>query len=269
MLPKSITLLGESGMIGGYIASGLKELGYEVRILPRFDAVEVSTDGLTDLLADSRTHAIINCIGAIPQRGEVAPDNPVNAVFPHRLFDASERVGAQLIHISTDCVFSGARSAYTEHDAPDAPDGYGVSKAAGEPSHASVLRISCIGSERTHKRSLIEWVKSKADQDIGGYTNRIWNGVTALTLAHEIGRIVRTGEYWEGPRHFFSARDVSKYELVSLISDAYDLDVRVRESSAPEARDMTLRSVRGSIPAPDIAAQLAELAAYDSEHGLA
>ncbi len=69
-------------------------------------------------------------------------------------------------------------------------------------------------------------------------------------------------------RHYFSPRAVSKYELVSLISAAYDLDVHVKKTDAKEARDMTLASEYDFVSPPDIEEQLREMYIFDKAHGL-
>ncbi len=270
MSSNTVTILGESGMLGCYIAAYFAEHARDVTTPPRFNAAQASIESLTEILRQSGGRAVINCIGAIRQRDVSEEDmRAVNAEFPHRLAAACAALDMPLIHISTDCVFSGARGGYVETDVPDARDVYGASKAAGEPRSVSVIRTSLIGSERRNKRSLLEWVKTRAGREADGYTNQQWNGVTCLQLAEFLERIIAEDDYWQGVRHYFSPRSVSKYELVSLISDAYHLDVQVHKVDATASRDLTLASEYEFVSPPDIRQQLIEMYAFDTLHGLA
>ncbi len=281
MSSDKVVLLGESGMLGGYLSLYFSERGIPFVAPARFDAAQIGEGELTGLLRSLRARVVINCIGIIRQRKTSETEmRAVNAEFPHRLSAVCEQLNVPLIHISTDCVFSGARpprlarssgeagGAYLEHDTPDAPYAYGKSKAAGEPPNATVIRTSLIGSERRNKRSLLEWVKSNAGNEVDGYTNQQWNGVTCLQLAKFLEELTASDAYWQGVRHYFSPRAVSKYELVSLISAAYDLDVHVKKTDAKEARDMTLASEYDFVSPPDIEEQLREMYIFDKAHGL-
>jgi dTDP-4-dehydrorhamnose reductase len=265
----TIIILGASGMLGEYMTAFFKEKQYDVFVPTRFDARKVSEHFLSELLAPyaDGTGVVINCLGLIKQRK--APDEDfktINALFPRLLSSVSNKKNIPLIHISTDCVFDGTRGKYTEKDIPDSTDIYGQSKAAGEPENATVIRTSIIGSEKRNRLSLIEWVKSKAGQSCDGYANHLWNGTTTLELAKICEKIISEKKYWEGIHHFFSPRDVSKYELVQNISDAYDLNISVQKTNAPISCDRTLRSIHSFISPPDITLQINELATWDRVH---
>ena len=269
---RTVVVVGGSGMLGGYVAAYLRTRGHRVFLPPTFDAASVSEAELADMLP-AGSAAAINCIGVIKQRLARGSDGGasreemmrVNGVFPHTLASACEAKGVPLIHSSTDCVFNGTKGNYTERDRPDATDLYGTSKARGEPAAACVVRTSIIGSERKQKLSLLEWVKTRRDGDCDGFTNHRWNGVTCLQLATLFAGLIEEDAYWRGVRHYFSPRDVTKCELIQLISDAYGLGVRVRAVQAPETVDRTLRSVYPAPVVPDIAEQLREQAAFDKQ----
>ena len=112
-------------------------------------------------LAEIKPDIVINCIGIIKQL-PVAKDPlisiTINALFPHQLAHACKDVGARMIHISTDCVFSGKKGEYTEQDFPDADDLYGRTKLLGEVAypHCVTLRTSIIGHELKGQHGLIE-----------------------------------------------------------------------------------------------------------------
>ncbi len=256
-------------MLGGYLSIYLQERGLAIASPPRFDAAGATSADIESIIAPLHPRAVINCIGAIRQRDvDDAQMRAVNAEFPHRLAKVCAGENVPLIQLSTDCVFAGTRGNYLERDTPDAQDAYGRSKAAGEPASAMVVRTSFVGSERHNKRSLLEWVRSNAGKEVDGYANQKWNGVTCLQLAKLLEEVVREGAYRQGVQHYFSPRAVSKYELVSLISEIYGFDVRVRKTDAKETRDLTLASEHPLPQPPDIREQLIEMAAFDKAHGL-
>lgn len=139
----------------------------------------------------SEADVLVNCAGVVKQRPVDAVETlEVNSLFPHRLADLARERGAAVIHLSTDCVFSGRRGGYTEADVPDPPDFYGVSKLAGELTETGLtLRTSIIGLELQHKTSLVEWALSQAGS-IRGYTRALFTGVTTKELARVIGDVV-------------------------------------------------------------------------------
>ena len=134
-----------------------------------------------------------------------------------------------MIHVTTDCVFSGKDGNYDENSLHDETNDYGTSKSLGELCKATIIRTSIIGEETINKRSLLEWVRSNRGGEINGFTNHMWNGVTCLQLSKIIEKMIREKFYWEGVRHTFSPRSVSKYELVSLINEIYDLNIKVNK----------------------------------------
>ena len=120
------------------------------------------TESLLGVLSDFRPQAVINGIGIVKQRrsaSENIPSIEINALFPHRLALYCATIGARLVHISTDCVFSGRRGNYAEKDEPDAQDLYGRSKLLGEvkEDHCVTLRTSIIGRELARGKGLLEW----------------------------------------------------------------------------------------------------------------
>jgi dTDP-4-dehydrorhamnose reductase len=147
-----------------------------------------------------------------------------------------------IIHITTDCVFSGKTGGYHEYSTPDETNDYGTSKSLGELCDGTIIRTSIIGEELSNKRSLLEWVISNENRTINGYSNHFWNGVTCLQLAKIIYKIINENAYWKGVRHIFSPTSVSKYELFKMISDIYELNITVKEFDT-EIVDKSLSTV--------------------------
>jgi dTDP-4-dehydrorhamnose reductase len=187
---------------------------------------------------------VVNCIGVVKQR-DVRPAEMIrtNAVFPHELAEICVERGVRLIHISTDCVFSGRRGSYTEDDTPDAEDLYGRSKALGEPSGAGVLtlRTSMIGRELEGSSGLLEWLLSQSGE-VRGFTAARFTGPTAPVLAEAIADLVELRPGLEGTWHL-GAEPISKHDLLILLRDAYQLDLEVVADDSVKV-DRTLDSSR-------------------------
>jgi dTDP-4-dehydrorhamnose reductase len=185
------------------------------RIVNAFDArVPEASAGL--LLAE-RPQAVINCIGIVKQRAaalDPLESIAVNSLFPHRLAAECRLAGARLLHISTDCVFSGTRGDYREADPPDPTDIYGQTKLLGEVSGEGCLtiRTSMIGLELTNRSSLIEWFLSQ-EGSVRGYTRARWNGLTTAELARVIDRLLTDHTELQGVWHV-SGEVISKYRLL-------------------------------------------------------
>jgi dTDP-4-dehydrorhamnose reductase len=210
----------------------------------------------------------INCIGVVKQ-SQVAADAVrlvrANSLFPHQLAAACRERGVRLIHVSTDCVFSGRRGGYTEDDLPDPTDLYGRSKLAGEVAGpgAVTLRSSMIGRELRTRNGLLEWLLSRpAGSSVPGYANAIFSGPTAPELARAIVSVAAEAPELEGTFHV-AAEPISKYELLLKLRDAFGLALEVERSPEPVI-DRSLDSARfrsaTGWEAPDWDSMVAELA---------
>jgi dTDP-4-dehydrorhamnose reductase len=191
------------------------------------------TDGLLlrDTLERLRPHAVVNCVGVIKQRAEAQsaiPSLEINSLLPHRLVHLLAPFGARLIHISSDCVFSGQRGGYREDDFRDADDLYGRTKALGEVREGNVLtlRTSIIGRELKFHHSLLDWFLRQEGTTVRGFRRAFWSGVTNLHLAELIARLLAEHPELCGLFQVSSGRQ-SKHDLLMLLRDAYELDVRI------------------------------------------
>ena len=243
-----IYVLGYTGMLGRYVHSYLIDNGYDVLGLSRvdIDASSITEQKLFSTffhMGVTRDDIIINCIGTIkPMVDKHGTLNAiqVNSIFPHILANVCEGVGSKLIHITTDCVFSGNDGQYTEDSPHDCTDVYGKSKSLGEPSNCTVVRTSIIGEEFGTSRSLIEWVKSQDGKTVNGYLNHQWNGLTCLQVAKVFCNIIENNKYWMGVRHIYSPDSLNKYELVKSIASAHELNIEVLPVDGPSKCDRTL-----------------------------
>ncbi len=233
-----ILILGGDGMLGHQLLRSWQH-AHDVRVTLRNDAVHYAHYGLfsaensfygidardfsavEQVVKAFRPEAVVNAIGIVKQRdeaGDAILSLEINALLPHRLSLLCGEIGARLIHLSTDCVFSGRKGMYTEDDWEDARDLYGRSKLLGEvrEAHAVTLRTSIIGLELARKRSLIEWFLAQRGQ-VRGFTRAIYSGFTTLEMARIIERILLRHRDLSGLWHVAS-EPISKYDLLQKLS---------------------------------------------------
>lgn len=204
----------------GLFNSGNAYFGVDVR---HFGQVE-------RVVRSFRPDAAVNAVGIVKQRADT--DDPVlntevNALFPHRLARLCDETGARLIHLSTDCVFSGAKGKYRESDSPDAVDVYGRSKLLGEVGYAPglTLRTSMIGLELRRKGGLLEWFLAQR-ATVKGYRNAIFSGFTTRELARIVEMLLVRHPAASGLYHV-SAAAISKYDLLALVKRKLGLKIRI------------------------------------------
>ncbi|MET1179237.1 SDR family oxidoreductase [Peribacillus simplex] len=249
-----LLILGGQGMAGHmlkayFIQKPQYQVFYTSRDLNDKKSLYLDVTDLTKLeeIIDSiKPDITINCIGIL---NEHASNNTklafqVNSVFPHQLVKLTERYGGKLIHISTDCVFSGTKGDYTEADIPDSTTIYGQSKHLGEiktEKHLTI-RTSIIGPElKEDGIGLFLWFM-KQKGEIKGFEKVLWNGVTTLELAKAIEAMIKnnvTGLY-----HLGSEDKLSKYTLLKIIKESFNkTDVEIIPDSNI-VLDRTIKSTR-------------------------
>jgi len=180
-------------------------------------------DSVAGAVAAVRPDVLVCCIGIVKQRtaaGDALASLTVNSVLPHRLKALCDSTGIRLVHISTDCVFSGRRGGYRETDEADASDLYGRTKYLGEVSGPGclTLRTSMIGRELCTSHGLVEWFL-KQHGTAPGYTNALFSGVTTAELSRVILKVIEGHRTLSGVYHL-AAEPISKFELLSRLNDA-------------------------------------------------
>lgn len=221
----------------GFNAMGTVRSARAARLLPielrhlLIESLDVEQfDSLARGIELARPDVVINCIGVVKQLAE-ADDPltalPLNSLLPHRLARLCSMVGARLVHVSTDCVFSGAQGHYTEADFADANDLYGRSKYLGEVAYANAvtLRTSIIGHELDGARSLLGWFLAQSG-NVQGYTRAVFSGLPTVELARVIRDFVIPNPQLQGLYHVSSA-PVSKYDLLRLVAKAYGKRIEI------------------------------------------
>jgi dTDP-4-dehydrorhamnose reductase len=232
-----ILVLGATGMLGHKLVQRLSA-GHEVVGTTRSATVPAALRGqrlisgvsaedfssITRALAAFRPEAVVNCIGLIKQlkpnrRDQIA----INAMFPHQLLELCQAAGARLIHLSTDCVFSGRHGNYTESSPPDPVDDYGRSKLLGELEAGGLtLRTSIIGRELSGGHGLVEWFYRQRGQSTRGFRKAIYSGLTTLEMSRVIANVLEQHPTLEGVWHVSSA-PINKCELLNKVNALADL----------------------------------------------
>ncbi|MDN5537306.1 SDR family oxidoreductase [Comamonas sp.] len=249
-----VLVLGVTGMLGNAVfrvfsadaayqtwgtlrsASALHRFPQEghARLLCGVDVLDQDT--LTSVMARVKPDVVINCVGLIKQLADAKDPLtalPINAMLPHRLARLCELGGARLIHISTDCVFSGRKGLYLESDLSDAEDLYGKSKYIGElhdMAHAITLRTSIIGHELGSKHALVDWFLSQQGS-VRGFTKAIFSGLPTVELARVMKDFVIAHPQLNGLYHV-AAEPIDKFRLLSLVAAQYGKTIEIRPDDA-------------------------------------
>lgn len=233
MEKKKVLLFGATGMAGHVAYHYLKNTDkyelinvvYRTKLTDDSIIVDVTNkDAVAEVVRKTNPDLIINCIGILIKGSKEHPDNAIfiNAYFPHLLKKLSDEVGVKLIHISTDCVFSGKKGNYTEEDFRDADDVYGRSKALGEIINEKdlTIRTSIIGPElKKNGEGLFHWFMQQTGK-INGFKTAIWGGVTTLELAKAIDAAIE--KQLTGLVQLSNGIGISKYDLLHLFKEIWN-----------------------------------------------
>lgn len=194
-----------------------------------------SDDVLEKLFLKVKPDLVVNCIGIVKQLSQsddALVAIPINSLLPHKLAKFCERINARLIHISTDCVFSGSKGMYIESDIPDAKDLYGKSKYLGEVDYPNTitLRTSMVGHELNTSRSLLGWFLAQ-EGDVRGFSNAIFSGLPTV----EICRIIRDYIIPQTSLcgiHHVSSEPINKFEFLNLVAKIYGKHISIIEDKS-------------------------------------
>jgi dTDP-4-dehydrorhamnose reductase len=233
-----ILILGGDGMLGHQLLRHFEDR-FDTRVTLRQDlgsyaryglfhagnsyaGIDVRyTEPLIEAVSSFRPQAVVNAVGIVKQQAmakESIPSLEINALMPHRLALVCRLLGARLVHMSTDCVFTGNKGRYTEDDISDASDLYGRSKFLGEVRDEGciTLRSSIIGLELARKTSLIEWYLAQRGR-ISGFDRAIYTGFSTAEMARAVERILVQHADLSGVWHVASA-PISKYALLKMLN---------------------------------------------------
>ena len=229
-----ILVLGKNGMLGHVVFTYFQESGYETEGTVThgegifYDANANMTD-LDKIISIEKPDVVINCIGILNQAAE---NNKVlaiklNSLLPHYIAELSEKYQFKFIHVSTDCVFEGTIGKYDEESIPDATSFYGRSKALGEIKNARnlTLRTSIVGPDNNPKGiGLFEWFITQ-NENVGGYTEVIWTGVTTIELAKAMEKAINNN--LTGLQHVVNNDFISKKDLLELFKKYFNKNIEI------------------------------------------
>lgn len=233
-----VMVLGANGMAGHVICLGLIEDGnFEVIPVARFKGIFDNTrildvsdfSSLLRLIEEECPHVIVNCVGILNQMAEANIDQAIllNSYLPHFLEAKTKNSGIKVIHISTDCVFSGIQGNYTEGSFTDGRDVYSRSKALGEVVNSKdlTLRTSIIGPDlNPNGIGLFNWF-TRQNVSINGYSGAFWTGITTLELMRAV--IAAISEDLCGLYHLVNSEKISKFDLLYLLNNVFDKRLNV------------------------------------------
>jgi dTDP-4-dehydrorhamnose reductase len=271
---KKIIVLGGTGMAGHVVAAFLKESGFDVYSASKSEKnggknrnVDVTDfPALGGFFDEVSPDIIVNCVGLLQRACEDRPDLAilVNSYLPHWIESRYRESTTKLIHLSTDCVFSGKSGGYKEAGIPDGITFYDRSKALGEVLNNKDLtfRMSIIGPDRHENGTgLFNWFM-KQKGIIRGYTKAIWNGVTTVELTKAIKAAIE--QNLKGLYHLVPKETIDKYHLLLLFKDYFNRRDITIEPFDDFSVDKTLINTRTDFlfEIPSYTQQIEDMAAW-------
>ncbi len=238
-MSKKVLVLGSTGLIGHQIYNYLKvnsdyklfNISYRKKLQEDTILLDIRKENIfLDTIKEINPDIIINCIGILIGGANKDPENAIfiNAYMPHRLARLSDEIDAKLIHISTDCVFSGdKKEPYIESDEKDGKDTYAKVKGLGEiiNNRHLTLRTSVVGPElKTDGEELFHWFMNQSGT-INGFTKAIWSGVTTLELARAVKWAIENEII--GLYHITNNQSINKYNLLNIFNKYSKKNIKI------------------------------------------
>ena len=267
-----VLVLGSNGMAGHVITKYLISKGHSVTTFARSNAdIIKNIEDTNEIILffnniKNEYDFIINCIGLLVKESNNNPAKAaiVNSWFPHIVEECIKNSKTKLIHLSTDCVFNGEKGNYTETDIHSETNFYGKSKSYGEVNNNKdvTFRMSIIGPElKNSGTGLLHWIINTSDDEVNGWSNVLWNGITTLQLAKCIDQYIHN-PIFSGVYHLVNNNiSINKYELLCKINDIYQLDKHIKDSHGPKNINKVLVDTRliFDFEIPNYDTQLTEL----------
>lgn len=265
-----ILVIGRDGMLARAMRRVLVLHGHAVRAVGRQEHDILAPGEPLDL---RDIDAVVNCAGLTNRRLSGADAAPraflANSLFPRVLADRCEALAIPMIHISTDCAFSGKHGNRVESDEADAEDLYGRSKVLGEPRNAMVLRTSIIGPEVVNGDGLLCWFLAQTGECLG-FDHHLWNGVTTLELSRIVAVVLGRNLHVPGIRHVFGEAQ-TKRAMLEAFARHFDHRIRILPAPPGPGRDMRLATLHpaflGQLAVRSFADQLDEIAPLMDRRG--
>lgn len=249
-----VLVVGANGMAGHVITKYLKQQGHTVTTLARSNAdivmdIENFTEAHQLLEVSDAFDFAINCVGLLVKDSADRPDRAalINGWFPHFLEQIFSKSNTRVVHLSTDCVFDGKKGNYVESDTHTETNSYGKSKSLGEINNSKdiTFRMSIIGPEiKSTGTGLFQWITTNPQEELQGWDNAWWNGITTLELAKCIEKYMSSPTI-TGVYHVVNNENkISKYDLVLKINEVYQLGKTILRTQGPKPVNKILIDTR-------------------------
>jgi len=255
-----ILILGAGGMAGHVVSLYLRESGFDVDTLSARNALDKNTylvdvmdlSRLKEVLSMHHYDVVVNCIGLLVKQSDERKDlaTYLNSFLPHFLENYYNGTQTKIIHLSTDCVFSGKKPPYDENSPYDGELFYDRSKALGEVINDKDLtfRMSIIGPDmQENGTGLFNWFY-KQTGEISGYTTAMWTGITTIELAKGIKAAIE--QDLRGLYHLVPQANISKFDLLGIFKEVFgrtDIDI---QPATNVSLDKTLVNTRNDFDYP-------------------
>ena len=261
-----VLVLGANGMLGKMVSlhlNSIKDINLSVTSRTKtefieknfneeffnFDLTSEYRENLKKILSND-FDTVINCIGVIKPKIDEFNLNSINetiktnSYFPLELQNFCNQLNIRYIQIGTDCVYSGEGGKYTEDSFKDPKDLYGKSKVVGEIEGLNkyIIRSSIIGPEKGKGFSLMNWFLNNEDNQVSGYKNHLWNGVTTLNFAKVAEGLIRNPELNFKTQHLVPKNLISKANLLEQFKSAFDKEIDIKHVDAEQVIDRTLKT---------------------------
>jgi len=246
---KKILVLGSNNMAGHLIYNFLKEKNEFSLFGIKEEKFELYSYSFASKINRLNPDIIINALRITVKKSEEDPKKAlfINSIIPKWLEKMFFRTKVKIIHLSTDCVFSGLMGNYVEDNLPDGKNVYSTSKFLGEIINNKdlTIRTSYVGPSLKNKNEeLFDWFLNQSKK-VKGYKYVLWNGITTLELAKDIYLAIQLNV--SGLYHLVSDKKISKFQLLSLINSIFKCDILIEESRA-EKLDRSLSDSRKIMP---------------------
>lgn len=268
---RKVLVLGSTGMLGHQVVLRLTQnsefqvfdLSFKNKLREETIICDVTDFNQLELVIQQlNPDVIVNCIGILIKGSNENPKNSIliNAYLPHFLAAEGDKIGAKVIHISTDCVFSGKKGGYLESDFRDADDVYGRGKGLGEiiSEQHLTLRTSIIGPElKTNGEGLFHWFMNQSNE-VNGYSQAFWGGVTTIELSKVVEFSIVSN--LSGLLHVTNQKAISKFDLLQLFNKEFNRGIRINSVEGKKVDKSLNTSFPGKLPAiPDYEQMITEM----------
>lgn len=259
-----VTVIGSRGMAGHVIVKYLEQQGHTVAAVDR-SVLDIEHNNVDQFFDSLDADFVVNAVGLLVKDCIDRPDRAIviNAWWPQYCAYRLKNTNTRLVHLSTDCVFDGQRGNYFESDQHTETNAYGRSKSFGEINNAKdvTFRMSIIGPELKNGTGLLNWILTNKDQELPGWDNAWWNGITTLQLAKCIDQYIKNPRI-TGVYHLVNNDvKINKYDLLCKINEVYGLGKKIARTQGPKTVNKVLVDTRGELDfaIPDYDTQLKQL----------